>query len=271
MDIFAKEILRIDKDNIDEYKIHFAVNNGKNEPLDVFVRDPDEWKGWNSWRGGRDDFSRKFIFSLIRYYHKTDKWLFGGIFEVIERNTDGYSVKLIDLHREYIGRILIHYPGPGARGRAFYLENHFNELKVAQIFEKRFEGEAFPGYENVEHGFSQLEAIIKQDKSGWKSALENVKGIYLIVDKSNGMIYVGMASGDSGIWSRWKSYIETGHGGNVDLKELINTKGIGYAREHFQFSILEFRSMNTEDKVISEREQYWKRALQTNKFGYNKN
>jgi hypothetical protein len=30
--------------------------------------------------------------------------------------------------------------------------------------------------------------------------LENVKGVYLIVDKSNGKMYVGSAYGDTGIW-----------------------------------------------------------------------
>ena len=106
MDIPASKILPMD--NLGEYKIHFAVWNGEEQPLDVFVRDPDEWKGWNSWRGGRDDFSRKFIFSLIRYYHQIDKWLFGGIFEVIERNADTYNVKLIDL----LSARVQYYPPP---------------------------------------------------------------------------------------------------------------------------------------------------------------
>lgn len=77
--------------------------------------------------------------------------------------------------------------------------------------------------------------------------------------------------GDAGIWSRWACYIGTGHGWNDELTKLINTNGIGHARENFQFSILEFRSMRTDDQVIINREQYWKRALQTNAFGYNKN
>lgn len=35
----------------DQYKLHLACWNGKDNPLDVFVRDRDEWNGWNSWRG----------------------------------------------------------------------------------------------------------------------------------------------------------------------------------------------------------------------------
>ena len=127
----------------------------------------------------------------------------------------------------------------------------------------------FCGYEHVEHSFSQLEAIIKQNKSDWKAALENVKGVYLIVDRSTGKMYVGSAYGDSGIWSRWVCYIATGHGGNDQLTRLIAAKGIGYAREHFYFSILEFRSMRIDDQAIIEREQYWKRVLCSCQFGYN--
>ena len=84
-------------------------------------------------------------------------------------------------------------------------------------------------------------------------------------------MYVGSAYGDYGIWSRWASYIGTGHGWNDELTKLIIANGIEYARKNFQFSILEFRSMRTDDQVIINREQYWKRVLQTNAFGYNKN
>ena len=269
MDIPVNKILPIA--NPREYKIHFAVWNKVEQPLDVFVRDRDQWTEWNSYRGKRDDFNRRFIFSLIRYYHQPDKWLFGGIFEITSRGTDSNTVNLVTLYEEYVGRLLIYYPGPGLRGRAFKLENHFNELKVAQIYEKSFEGEAWCGYENVEHRFSQLEAIIKQNKPDWKSALESVKGVYLIVDKTNGKIYIGSAYGDSGIWSRWVCYIDTGHGWNDELTKLIKINGIDYARKNFQFSILEFRSMKTDDQTIIAREQYWKRALQSNVFGYNKN
>ena len=55
MDIAASQLLPIT--NMSDYKIHFAVSNGMEQPLDVYVRDPDDWKGWNSWRGNRDDFA----------------------------------------------------------------------------------------------------------------------------------------------------------------------------------------------------------------------
>lgn len=269
MTIKVEKILNVNYP--EEYKIHFAVWNGEEQPLDVFVRDRKEWKAWNSWRGDRNDFTRKYIFSLIRYYPLPDKWLFGGIFRVVERMQDSYLINLEKENKEYIGRLLIHYPSPGYRRRAFYLEKHYSKLQVSQIFEDAYSGEAFCGYENINHGFSQLEAIFKQNKQDWKAALQNVKGVYLIVDTKNGKMYVGSAYGESGIWSRWSSYIGTGHGWNDELTAVIRKNGIDYARNNFRFSILEYRSMKTDDDVLIKREKYWKKVLLSRHFGYNKN
>lgn len=255
----------------ENFKVHFAVYNGEDQPLDAFVRDKLEWQGWNEWRGGRDDFSRKYIFSLIRFYPQQNRWLFGGIYEVLERHSDGYKVKLLDLHQEFIGRLLINYPGPGARGRAFYFENHYQDMALAEIFETEYSGDTFCGFDNVQHSFEQIEHIIKNQRLDWKTALISVKGVYLIIDKSNGKKYVGSAYGDTGLWSRWESYIYTGHGWNQGLLAIVSTEGIDYPRKNFQFSILEFYSMRTDDQFIISREQHWKRVLCSNQYGYNKN
>jgi len=42
-------------------KLHCAVFNGKEHPIDVLANDPVEWQGWNSWRAGKNDF-RLFAF-----------------------------------------------------------------------------------------------------------------------------------------------------------------------------------------------------------------
>lgn len=272
MDIFAKNIMPLEP--ISDYKMHFAVWNQYEQPLDVFVRDPDEWAGWNAWRNptGRDDFNRRYIFSLIRYYHRVDTWLFGGIFEVLERNPGApYKIQLTEKYQEYTGRMVFSHPGPGARGRSFLPESYFDGLTVSQIFEKPYHGEAFPGYENISHDFSQLESIIYQSKPDWKAALECVKGVYLITDKSNGKTYVGSAYGGAGIWSRWCCYIGTGHGWNDELTKLIKESGIEYARANFQLSVIETMTMKSDDQTVIAREQFWKRVLRSREFGYNRN
>jgi len=109
------------------------------------------------------------------------------------------------------------------------------------------------------------------ERPDWKAALQSVKGVYLIVDKDNGKKYVGSAYGAFGLWQRWGCYIGTGHGWNDELTKLINKKGIEYARKNFRLSLLEYRPAYTDDQEIMSRENYWKEALLSRKFGYNRN
>ena len=273
------DLFHLTGDEMNKFKVHLAAYNGHEHPLDVFARDRDEWKFWNEWRGGKDDFNREYILGLIPDYHKTDRYVFGGIFRVIERYDDwqeteiGYKVELTNQFDSLIGRLVVGFSRyQGLRGRAFLLENFMDSMSIVEILENPYEGEDFPGYDNVKVDFSSLELLVHNQKTDWRVALENVKGIYLIVDKSNGKKYVGSAYGDSGIWSRWCTYINTGHGYNDELIELIEKNGIDYARKYFQFAILELRSMKTDDDTIIRRESFWKEVLLTRgDFGYNKN
>jgi len=273
------DLFHLTEDEMRKYKIHLAAYNGYEHPLDVFARDREEWKGWNEWRGGKDDFNREFILGLIPDYHRADKFVFGGVFKVIERYDDwqktevGYKVELTKQFDSLIGRLVVGFSRyQGLRGRAFLLENFIESMSISEILENPYEGEVFPGYDNVKIDFSSLELLVRNQKTDWRVALENVKGVYLIVDKCNGKKYVGSAYGDFGIWSRWCTYINTGHGYNDELVELIGKNGIDYARKNFQFAILELRSIKTDDDTIINRESFWKEVLLTRgDFGYNKN
>ena len=274
MDIIVASLIPLA--NTYEYKLHLACRSPDNDdPLDVFVRSQDDWKGWNTWRGSRDDFSRRYIFSLIKDYHTSNLWLFGGIFEVTARHADRYDVTLVQQGQEFVGRLVVRFDRPKnwKQGRARNLENHYDQLLVSDILRDLYSGETFPGYENINHPFHRLEMIIKNQKQDWKVALENVKGVYLITDTSNNKRYVGSAYGDTGIWSRWACYIDTGgHGWNDELTKLIQAQGIDYARRNFVLTLLEYRPMKTDDTAIIQREGYWKEVLMSRlPWGYNKN
>ena len=71
--------------------------------------------------------------------------------------------------------------------------------------------------------------------------------------------------------SRWKNYIENGHGGNVGLKELVREKGLDYIKKNFQYTIIENFNAKVDDHYVLERESYWKEVLRSREFGYNKN
>lgn len=273
MDIALSDIFFIK--NTNEYKIHMACWNGKTQPLDVFIENQKEWKRWNMWRGQNDDFNRKYIFSLINFHYEGQEiWLFGGVYKVLSRGarkSHSYKIQLVSGSKKFIGRLKIRLERPG-RARALLLENFYKKMIVSEILKESYSGEIFCGYENINYDFSRLEIIYRNNKQDWKAALENIKGVYLITDKSNGKRYIGAAYGDFGIWSRWGCYIDTGHGWNDELLKLIKQKGKKYARNNFRFTLLEYRSMKTDDKIIIEREKYWKEVLPSRgRYGYNKN
>jgi hypothetical protein len=261
--------------NPDQFKMHLAVWNGHTQPLDAFVRGGTEWEGWNSWKSGRDEFNRPYILALMDFHPEPDVWLFGGIYEVLNRGQEtkshSYTVRLAPLGGELIGRLKLRLKRPG-RSRSFKLENYYASIEVSEVLRAPYTGEAFPGYENICHDFRSLETIFTTCRPDWNAALKNVKGVYLIVDKKTGRKYVGSAYGDFGVWARWAFYMGTGHGWNDELTKLIKDAGIDYARENFFLTLLEYRSAKTDDQVIIDRECFWKQALNTRgEFGYTKN
>ena len=74
-----------------QFKVHCAIFDGEARPLDVFTNSPEDWIGWNSWRGDKDDFNRQFVFSLIQLPDEPNRWLFGGAFEVVGRRPEPHA------------------------------------------------------------------------------------------------------------------------------------------------------------------------------------
>ena len=254
----------------DQYKIHFAKRSEGEEPLDVFTWDFEKWRNWNRWSNGKNDFNRQYIFSLINFYPEYDTWLFGGIWEVKERNFENYdrntnpypyTIELCPDYKGLIGRLKIRY-AHHERVVRNKMELYFDSFILKEILPEPYSIEAFPGYRNLDVSFWSLENIISSGSVEWKSALQ-VKGIYLITDKSTGRKYVGKAAGEGGFWQRWSDYIASGHGGDVELVELLGKNGgITYARENFKFTLLEIvESALSGD--LDDRESYWKNVLMT--------
>ena len=103
----------------------------------------------------------------------------------------------------------------------------------------------------------------------WQAALSNVEGVYLILDMANGKQYVGSAYGDRGILGRWECYVNSLHGNNKLMKEVICTYPERY--KYFQFSILQIFSKSTVDSIVVHAENQWKEKLGTIDFGMNDN
>lgn len=243
-------------------KLHFARWNEINEPLEVFVRDRGEWQGWQEYRPARDEFNRPHIFALIKFYHETNSWLFGGVYDVLDRTPDRYEVQLSPVGGNFIGRLKLR-SSYNSRSTRVNFENHYRELEVIEILREVYSGRTFPGYEDIDLSFEELEAIVRNERLDWKAALESIKGVYLITDTSTELRYIGSAYGEGGIWSRWTEYVFSGHGGNAELKTLVQDPDLQYCRQHFRFSLLEQRPRATPDETIIAREGHWKKVLRT--------
>ena len=269
MPIMLREILPIE--TLRDYKIHFAVWNGTHQPLDVFTRDRREWQRWQEYRPARDDFNRQFIFALAHFYHEPGTWLFGGVYEVTDRSGKEYVVRLSEFAAPFIGRLRLRSPYKDRNIRV-KMEGQYAGFEVLEILPEPFTGRAFPGYEEINLSFDEMETLVRNNRMDWKTALANVKGIYLITDLKTEKRYIGSACGEGGIWSRWCTYATNGHGGNVELQALIDKTGLDYCKAHFRFALLENRSMHTSDEQIRSRETFWKELLLTRgESGLNRN
>ena len=142
-------------------------------------------------------------------------WLFGGVFRVLQRHPDRYEVELTDEGAGFIGRLKLRSPYRERATRVKF-ENHYVSLNVEEVLREPYSGRSFPGFEDIDLSFEELETLVRNSRPDWKAALASVKGVYLISDIKTGKRYVGSAYGDQGIWSRWCDYVATGHGGNVD-------------------------------------------------------
>lgn len=112
--------------------------------------------------------------------------------------------------------------------------------------------------------FAQAEA-----NSEWRSRLEAVAGIYLILATTTGHQYVGSAHGVAGFWGRWAAYADNGHGGNAQLKGLLAADP-AYPNA-FTYSILQILPRSTARSEVLHWEAHYKQKLGSAATGLNSN
>lgn len=267
--------LQVDYPNLkpENAKIHLAVSNGEEHPIDVYLRgDFEEWQSWQTKR----NFGRDYIVSLIQM-DKNDTWLFAGVYRVLELKEKKeseqyyiYDTEELEVLKQYSGRVVVNFKRERLRQSYLVAENWFSEFSVIEMLAEPIAIGEFKGYDNSVISKQNLDIVIKQSVKSWKSALSNVLGIYLITDINTGKLYVGSASGEDGIWQRWVEYSKDGHGNNQELIDLLDQNGESYAN-NFQYTVLEIADTHASLDDIYEREKYWKKVLCSRKHGYNAN
>lgn len=130
---------------------------------------------------------------------------------------------------------------------------------------------SFTGYEDTILSYEELKEIIdnKELYAEWHASLASVYGIYLITDTISGKLYVGSAYGNQGILQRWTEYVETKHGGNKKIRQLLKEDPKRY--KHFQFSILQVVSKTMKPDDVIRLEGIYKDKLKSREFGLNDN
>ena len=270
------DLVKLDKNDIARTKIKFNQRDKYNDPIDIYLADPQVVnEDWLFWKANTRYFNiGEIAINFVQYSRET--WLLTTIKEVVKEypdviNDTAYEgVERTDFAHLF-GRLFVRYT-KDSRISVRKASGLIETLIVDQITPNVYEGERFPGYENVRLSFTKLENIIMREKKDWVAALENQKAVYLITDTSNGKMYVGSAYGDNGmLLQRWEEYILNGHGGNAELEKIVNKEGLEYVRKHFQYSILENYNTRVDLEVILSREKWWKDTLCTREYGYNKN
>lgn len=273
--IMLNDLLRFDTAEVPNVRVKFNIYNGYDDPLDLYKTNPDEVNvTWFLWHDDRRYFNvGQTAICLLKL--RGDQWLLTTI-KKITRLLDvtdgvGYDAVEVKEYEQYFGRLVVEYHNPcRTMGRKY--ENVMDELEVVQILNEQYTGNEFPGYENVRLSYPLLKNIVDRQLPGWVDALRNQKAVYLITDTKTGKMYVGSATSQTGmLLQRWSSYAADGHGGNVELRELVKQQGFDYVKENFQYSILENYNARMDDGYILKRESWWKETLCTRTHGYNKN
>lgn len=266
--ILLNDLLGLNESEIRNTKIRLNTSNNNDfDPIKLYKeKDQGLYRG-NFWNSKSKVFQEgQIVIGLLRV--EDDKWLLFDI-SVITKDLNiydnmGYEYETLEKYKKFFGRVIVRYKNK-TQQMVRKAESLINEIEVYEVIDETFDDDGFPGYENIDLPWNELRRVI--EKKDWKTALENQKGVYLITDIHTGKRYVGSAYGENMLLGRWKNYVESGHGGNKDLKNL----SFEYIQNNFRYSLLEIYKSTIDDRVIIKREHFWmKILLSKNKaYGYN--
>lgn len=178
--ILINDLLNIPDSDIDNTRLKLNVFNGNTDPLEEYKRNPDKINiEWFLWHNQRRYFHTGQIAICLLYLYD-DKWLLTTIKRITKEldvvDDVGFAAEEIEEYRKYYGGLVLKYHNT-KRGIGRTYESMMDELEVIEILSTAYDGDDFPGYENVRLSFTQLETIIRKKRSGWLNALRNQKAV----------------------------------------------------------------------------------------------
>jgi len=166
-----------------------------------------------------------------------------------------YDLSLETRFSDLIGKLLVDW-GPGERA---WIQRADKQDKPIVELRTEFKEPEFPGFLKLVKPLSELNRLPKS----WIAVLRASRGVYLLTCPKTKEQYVGSAYGEGGFWGRWQNYVQTGHGGDVALKNRDPSD--------YQMSILEVAGTASTESDILAMEGIWKVKLQSREMGLNRN
>lgn len=176
-----------------------------------------------------------------------------------------YHLTPVEGFDDLIGRVIIEW-GRGTRSWHQWLR----DKPVIEILPEGYVDD-FPGYLDFVLSYDALVKLVENSDANrvWHQTLSSVSAVYLLTDLTTGQQYVGSAYGRGGLMARWANYVRTGHGGNVELKALLEIDPT--RRTSFQFTILQTLPAAATKRETIQCEALYKRKLGSRAFGLNLN
>ncbi len=284
MDLMFKDLLKLNKAQIDNSRIEFNMRAGPGGEsfINLWLKHSDEEKESGtchdcSYWGWYSDHRRNFlpgniVFSLARI--DSDDWLFMSAARIIDVPRNQYAaVEILKEYQPLFGRLIVKFKkGNTFHLYTFTLEKYLESIIVKEILPCIYSGEKFEGYDKVHLPYNMLELIFNgKIMPTYYEALKKITGVYCLTDTHTGKLYIGSATGEEGVAQRWGNYLSSKHGDNVKLIRLFKEKGDVYFKKYFTYTLLEYFGLSYDPVRIKEREQCWKKCLDTINNGYNGN
>ena len=164
-----------------------------------------------------------------------------------------FDLRLTDHLQDLIGRLVI-----AATLTQTYVRKAENlDAPVLAILEQGIAETTPPDWRDMTVSTPFLQAL----PQGWANRLSHWRGIYLIVDETDGASYVGSACGQDNFLGRWRAHVagEVGVTARLRQRNPVN----------FRFSILEHVPLGMPADDVIRLEHTWMTRLHTRTHGLN--
>ncbi|EYD77996.1 hypothetical protein Rumeso_00457 [Rubellimicrobium mesophilum DSM 19309] len=164
-----------------------------------------------------------------------------------------FDLRPVEALSDLRGRLIM--PTPPGRGYRRLAENL--DAPVLAILEAPLGEAPVPDWRELIVTAAQVRGF----PCAWAANLAQWRGIYLIVDESDGARYVGSAYGGTNLLGRWRAHVAGERGVTAELRHRDPGR--------FRFSILERVSPDMPAEEVIRLEQTWMERLDTRRFGLN--